>query len=55
MTWVVYKRPQADIEAERRALESFAKKATASPEAARAALLKGGFITKDGKLAKKYR
>ena len=38
----------------RRAAKAFTKRATASPEAARAVLVKEGILTKSGKLSKNY-
>jgi len=39
----------------RRAAEAFTKKATATPETARAVLVKEGILTSSGKLSKNYR
>ena len=39
----------------RRAAKAFTKRATASPEAARAVLVKEGILTRSGKLSKNYR
>jgi hypothetical protein len=39
----------------RKAAKDFTKRATASPEAARAVLVKEGILTKSGKLSKNYR
>jgi hypothetical protein len=39
----------------RRAAKAFTKRATATPEAARAVLVKEGIVTRSGKLSKNYR
>ena len=39
----------------RKAAKAFTKRAPASPEAARAVLVKEGILTKSGKLSKNYR
>jgi hypothetical protein len=39
----------------RRAAQAFTKRATVTPEAARAVLVKEGILTKSGKLSKNYR
>jgi len=55
MTFVLAGRSKEQAEKERQLLEEAAKEINASPETARAFLIKHGFITEDGKLGENYR
>jgi hypothetical protein len=58
---VVRRRPLLDLRSPtfsrdfRKAAKAFTKRATATPEAALAVLVKEGILTKSGKLSKNYR
>lgn len=55
MTFVVAKPSKAEVQREIHALKETTRRVTTSPEAARAFLLKNGFITRRNKLSAKYR
>lgn len=55
MTFVVAKPSKAEVRREIRVLKETTRRVTTSPEAARAFLLRGGFITSQKKLSAKYR
>lgn len=55
MTIVISKPSEAEVKKDIRSMRKAARRIQSSPEAARAFLLKHGFITKDNKLHKRYR
>ena len=53
--YIIARRTPAQAERERKQIRKSMKKLLATPERARAFLIKHGFITKDGKVGKRYR
>jgi hypothetical protein len=55
MSTIIFRRGKAEVDREIEVMRRFTKKITRSKKAAREFLIRGGFITKDGQLTKRYR
>jgi hypothetical protein len=55
MSTIIFRRSKAEVDREVAAMRRFSKKITRTKKSARAFLIRGGFITKDGKLTERYR